>query len=344
MAKRKQECYLCLEQVGERCYACWQPALFDYYWLWSFLLRQDTASIIRQLESIFYDQGPPAEILTDNSTAFSSEQFSQFLRKWGVWLQFQCAYVPAGNSIVEGSHQSIKVIAARKQSSVPEVVYWYNATLKDSVSPSTAPANVMHANHLGLRGINIAMAPCNMREKYRIGDVVWVKTPHSKCTDKLRMGHVISPQSVQVDGMPCHVKNLQPVIGSKPSSDDESDSEDSVQLVYLKLDPLGVAQTSALYLQMPMWPAVLMQMAAQRTRVHPRTKPLSSCSGGVPSRRGLFWVALCTIMTGGTRWIWKSATLCLCGHPDMSSMQVVYMWMQSPGRHDLLSSWGALWS
>ena len=61
--------------------------------------------------------------------------------------------------------------------------------------------------------------------------------------DKLRMGHVteiISPQSVWVDTLPCHVKDLRPLVGSKASSDDESDAEDSAQLVYLKLDPLNV--------------------------------------------------------------------------------------------------------
>ena len=81
--------------------------------IWRLLHRQDIASIIHQLESISYDWSPPAKILTDNSVAFSTEQFSQFLRKWGMWLQFQCAYTPVGNGIVERSHQSIKVIAAR---------------------------------------------------------------------------------------------------------------------------------------------------------------------------------------------------------------------------------------
>ena len=58
------------------------------------------------------------------------------------------------------------------------------------------------------------------------GDIVWIKTPHSKCTDKLRMRHVtkiISLQLVHIDGVPHHVKDLQPVVGSKPSSDNESD-------------------------------------------------------------------------------------------------------------------------
>ena len=31
MVKRKLDCHPCLEQAGDRRYACWQPALFDYY-------------------------------------------------------------------------------------------------------------------------------------------------------------------------------------------------------------------------------------------------------------------------------------------------------------------------
>ena len=97
---------------------------------------------------------------------------------------------------------------------------------KDSILPTTAPANMVHAYHLLLQGIDITIAPCNMQGKYRIGNVVWVKVPHSKCMEKLKMGHVteiISSQLVQVDGMPHHLKDLWPVVGSKPSSDDKSD-------------------------------------------------------------------------------------------------------------------------
>ena len=89
---------------------------------------------------------------------------------------------------------------------------------------------MVHTYHLWLQGIDIVMASCNVQGKHKIDDVVWIKTPHSKCMDKLKMGHVteiISPQSVQVDGMLCHIKDLRPVVESKPSSDDESDSEDS---------------------------------------------------------------------------------------------------------------------
>ncbi len=94
---------------------------------------------------------------------------------------------------------------------------------------------------------------------------------------------------LRVDGVLRQVKDLWPVVGSKPLSDDESDSEDSARL----------PQTSALNLRTPTWPAVQMQMAAQQMNVHPRTKPRSSRSVGMPDRRGLPLVARCAITTGG---------------------------------------------
>ena len=71
--------------------------------------------------------------------------------------------------------------------------------------------------------------------------MVWVKNPRSKCTTKYitgRVTEVISPQSVKIDGVPRHVKDLRPVIQMQLSSSDESDSEDSERLIYLNSDPL----------------------------------------------------------------------------------------------------------
>ena len=76
---------------------------------------------------------------------------------------------------------------------------------------------------------------------YEKGDVVWVKNPRGKCTTKYSTGHVtevISPQSVKIDGVPRHVKDLQPVIQTQLSSSAESDSEDSERLIYLNSDLL----------------------------------------------------------------------------------------------------------
>ena len=92
----------------------------------------------------FYERGvAPVELLTDNATTFSGETFSKFPEHWGVQIRFQCAYVLAGNGIVERSHRTIKRIATRTRCSVMEAVYWYNVTPKDDTVASTAPAVIL---------------------------------------------------------------------------------------------------------------------------------------------------------------------------------------------------------
>ena len=50
---------------------------------------------------------------------------------------------------------------------------------------------------------------------------------------------VYSPQSVQIDGIPHHMKDLCPFMGSKPSLGHDSYSEESEQLVNLRSTALG---------------------------------------------------------------------------------------------------------
>ena len=59
--------YLTLIDCGPSRFAIWRP-----------LLCQDSASIVRQLETVFYERGAPVELLTDNATTFSGETFSKF--------------------------------------------------------------------------------------------------------------------------------------------------------------------------------------------------------------------------------------------------------------------------
>ena len=74
------------------------PARFA---IWRRLPRQDATSVINQLKALFYERGPPTEILTDNDTAFRSSLLKTFLDEWRVRLRFRCAYVPSGNGIIE---------------------------------------------------------------------------------------------------------------------------------------------------------------------------------------------------------------------------------------------------
>ena len=131
---------------------------FGFAIMWP-LWRQDYISIIRQPEAIFYEWGPPAEILTDNDTAFTCRKFKEFMSSWSVHLRFRCAHVPARNGIVECSHRSIKTIAARKNCPALEAVYWYNMTPKDSLSSSTSPADMLHRYHIRVRNIDATSPP-----------------------------------------------------------------------------------------------------------------------------------------------------------------------------------------
>jgi ribonuclease HI len=67
--------------------------------MWRRLASQDTSSVIRELEAIFYERGAPIELVVDNDTAFRSERFKMFARKWAISIHFRCAYVPSGNGI-----------------------------------------------------------------------------------------------------------------------------------------------------------------------------------------------------------------------------------------------------
>ena len=116
--------------------------------IWRQLARQDAASVIRQLETVFFEHGPPHELLTDNDTDFWSREFRAFANDWGVNL-FRCAYVPAGNGIAEQCHRSVKRIATRMHCLIQEAVYWHNITPRDSVSPPTAPANKIYRYEVG---------------------------------------------------------------------------------------------------------------------------------------------------------------------------------------------------
>ena len=102
----------------------------------------------------------------------------------------------------------------------------------------------LHRYHIRIKGVenNPLPKPEVTKGMYEKGDVVWVKNPHGKCTTKYSTGsvtEVIRPQSVKIDGVPRHVKDLRPVIQMQLSSSDESDSGDSERLIDLNSDPLN---------------------------------------------------------------------------------------------------------
>ena len=172
IAHHNGEHFLMLINCDLSRFAVWQP-----------LRWKDATTIICQLESVFLEHSPPTEILADNGTVFTSEQFRKFEDSWGIHLQFWCAYVPCGNGIIKRNHRTVKIIAARKDCMVSEAVYWYNVTPKDNVSPPTAPGDALHRYHVRVKGIETNPLPKweVTGERIKEGDVVQVKNPCSKC-------------------------------------------------------------------------------------------------------------------------------------------------------------------
>ena len=141
--------------------------------LWRLLRFQTSASVVQQLEGVFFERGVPDELFTDNDTAFRSKLFTEFARQWSVCIRFRCAYIPSGNEIVERCHRTIKVIAARKGCSVAEAVYLYNLTPKDDCMTSSAPANKLYKYTVGIRGLDTGKEnAAEVNNLYRAGDVV----------------------------------------------------------------------------------------------------------------------------------------------------------------------------
>ena len=157
--------------------------------------------------------------------------FTHFAEPWGVHLQFRCAYVPSGNGVIERSHRTFKVIAARKNCNIAEAVCLCNLMPQDNGSSSTVPANIPYSYTLQVHDVD----PKRDDEKdvnapYRVGEEVWVKQSNAHCDVLHNRGtvtKVISDQAVEIDRVPRHIKHLHhcstrsiPVETSEGSKDD----------------------------------------------------------------------------------------------------------------------------
>ena len=151
-------------------------------------------------------------------------------------MRFRCAYVPAGNGIVDRSHRTLKRIATRTRCSVMEAVYWCNVTLKDDASASTAPANMIYSYTTRIKGIDVMSRPEDAGpSSYKVGDSVLVKIPHGRCTTQFGKGTitgVYSPHSVLLDGTPRHVKDVRPLRGVVTTNCRITFSEDEAPMLY----------------------------------------------------------------------------------------------------------------
>ena len=180
--------------------------------VWRELRAQTSEAVIDKLQQVFFDRGAPEEILTDNDTAFKSRTFKEFAADWAVNVRFRAAHVPSGNGIVERCHRTVKTIAARKGCSVLEAVYLYNVTPQDGDTPETAPMNMLSGHAARVRGVDERVAEKATICRYEEGDAVWARPPNSRCDKPYDEGYVtkvVSEYTVEVDGIPRHVRDLR---------------------------------------------------------------------------------------------------------------------------------------
>ena len=201
--------YLSLIDCGPSRFAVWRP-----------LRLQTSAAIIEQLELVFCERGAPEELLTDNDPAFRSRQFQAFSEQWNLQVRFRCAHRPQGNGIAERCHRTVKVIAARKNCTVAEAVYWHNVSPPSDGTSESTPADQLYRYRVRVRGVDTDTrisddgVCCDSSESgpYRAGDSVWVRPPDVRCDQRFAEGtvtDVLSEQAVVVDGVPRHVRDIR---------------------------------------------------------------------------------------------------------------------------------------
>lgn len=188
--------------------------------VWRQLRYPNGEAVIGQLEQVFYERGAPVELLCDNDTVFRGRRCAAFLSRWGVSMHFRAAHAPSGNGIVERNHRTVKVIASRKGCSIAEAVHLYNVTPRDGTSVTEAPVSGVYCYEVR-DCIRPVSEQCNGNttpgsaggEQYATGDAVWVRMRGDRCTSVSQPGivtRVNSPQVVEVDGTPRHVRDLRP--------------------------------------------------------------------------------------------------------------------------------------
>ncbi|KFD68668.1 hypothetical protein M514_03680 [Trichuris suis] len=180
------QAYLTLTDSGPSHLTVWRP-----------LKHRSSAAVVDQLEAVFYEHGAPEEILADNDTAFRSRLVTQLAAKWDVHLRYRCAYIPSGNGIVEKCHRSVKVIAARKRCPVAEAVHLHNIKPRDGCDPETAPANMLYAYLIRLRGMD--------------------RPVQEKAHEHAR---IVSEHAVEADSIPRHIRDLRRRAPSENSAEE----------------------------------------------------------------------------------------------------------------------------
>jgi len=175
--------------------------------------NESTDTAIDLIEQIFYERGPPQELLTDNGPCYRSDAFCRFMAKWNIDHIFSCAYRQQGNGIAERHHRTIKRMVARTKRSVQEMLFWYNFSTKTG---NATPAESVH-RYAGqslpeVCGNSLQRQRDTNLSPFNVGDKVYVKPANARCTTTWEIGEVtalVSNTAVKVGSTPRHVSDLR---------------------------------------------------------------------------------------------------------------------------------------
>lgn len=188
--------------------------------VWRLIRNENADSISAEIEQLFREHGPPAELLMDNGAAFRSQRFRTLLTKWQVRIVYRCAYRPSGNGVVERNHRTIKRMAARTNSNPLDMVYWYNVTPKDGTAADSVPSRQVNKYNWRVPRINGGGledgqgADGEVDGKFAVGDAVFVKPRDVRCTTKWSLGTVSRAplhSNVEINGIPRHVADIRAI-------------------------------------------------------------------------------------------------------------------------------------
>lgn len=200
----RNEPYLSLVDCGPGRFAIWRK------------MRGETATeICDELENIFYERGALSEVLMDNAPNFKSAEMASLLKEWNVRPVFRAAWRATGNGIVERHHRTVKSMAEKMAASPIEAVYWYNISPKDGQKEESVPHVSVYKYAWRMKGYPSnaeAGSQDNIQCEVQVGDDVWVKPGHAKCTTKWQRGtvtHVNSANNIDVDGMARHILDVR---------------------------------------------------------------------------------------------------------------------------------------
>ena len=193
--------------------------------LWRELKGESAAEICKELENVFYERGPVAEVLMDNALAFRSNEMAALLEKWGATAFFRAAYRASGNGIVERSHRTIKAMAERSGKGPIDAIFWHNVAPRHGQRDESVPQRSVFTYEWRLPCVKPEAARGRaISSRVQIGDEVWVRPGSARCSTQWDRGFVTgvnSDNNVEIDGIPRHILDVRRVVLDEPEQEPE---------------------------------------------------------------------------------------------------------------------------